>query len=123
MSIEDLSAVYHKAFGRPPPLRASEAFVQANVRYHQQAQAQGGLKSSTVRQLIELAEGKASVKAGTKFIRSWRGSTYEVAVTADGEFIYQNQTYRSLSAIARQITGTAWNGRAFFGVTNALQHG
>ena len=123
MSMWDQSAAYHKAFGRPPPLRASEAFVRANVLYHQQAQAQGGLKGSTVRQLIELAEGKTSVKAGTKFIRSWRGGTYEVTITADGSFIYKNQTYRSLSAIAHAITGTKWNGRAFFGVTKALQHG
>jgi hypothetical protein len=98
-------------------------FALNNLRYHEQSQQHGGLRFSSIRQLLTLAEGKTALKEGTKLIRSWRGTTYEVAVTVDGKFIFQDRPYRSLSAIAEVITGTKWNGRAFFGVTKALQHG
>ena len=52
---------------------------------------------------------------GTRFIREWNGDRYEVTVTRDG-FDFQGKTFRSLSAIAKVITGTHWNGRAFFGL-------
>ena len=122
MTTEELMAAYKKAFKRPPPLRASEAFVLANVLYSQQAGFYGGLKSSTIRQLQTLADGTVNLREGTIIIRSWRGQTFEVTVTADGSFIFQNQSYRSLSAIAFAITGTKWNGRIFFGVKRVL-HG
>lgn len=120
---DDLIQAYKEAFGCAPPARASEAFLQGNVDYHRQTKLHGGLKPNTIRDLVTLAEGKPTLKEGTKFIRNWQGNTYEVAVTSEGRFIFRNQPYRSLSAIAREITGTPWNGRAFFGVTKALQHG
>jgi hypothetical protein len=123
MTKEDLLAKYKEAFGTLPPSRMGLEFATNNLRYHEQCQQYGGLRPSTIRQLVALAEGKTALKEGTKLIRSWRGTTHEVAVTVDGTFIYQNQPYRSLTAIARHITGTPWNGRAFFGVTKALQHG
>lgn len=120
---EDIARAYHKVFGTLPPNRMGVEFALNNLQYHQQCQRHGGLKSSTIRQLASLAEGKTALKEGTKLIRSWRGTTYEVAVTVDGKFIYQNQPYRSLSAIAHTITGSKWNGRTFFGVTKGLQNG
>lgn len=120
---EEVIRAYHKVFGILPPNRMGLDFALNNLRYHEQSQQHGGLRTSAVRQLLTLAEGKAVLKEGTKLIRNWRGTTYEVAVMADGTFIYQNQPYRSLSAIAEAITGTKWNGRAFFGITRALQHG
>lgn len=119
---EEIVSAYHKAFGTLPPNRMGIEYALNNLHYHEQCQHHGGLKLSTIRQMITLLEGKTALKEGTKIIRNWRGTTYEVAVTGNGTYIFQNKPYRSLSAIARQITGTAWNGRAFFGVTKALHH-
>ena len=54
---------------------------------------------------------------GTKLYRIWKGKQYEVMVGKDGCFIFDGETYKSLSAVARKITGTKWNGKTFFGVT------
>ena len=54
---------------------------------------------------------------GTKLYRIWKGKQYEVMVGKDGKFIFDGETYKSLSAVARKITGTKWNGKRFFGVT------
>jgi len=54
---------------------------------------------------------------GTRMVREWNGRVHEV-VAADGGFEYQGRRYRSLTAVAKEITGTHWNGRAFFGVAN-----
>ena len=51
----------------------------------------------------------------TRLMREWQGRSYEVLVLDDG-FLWQGTHYRSLSAIARQITGTAWSGPLFFGL-------
>ena len=56
------------------------------------------------------------MKPGTKFLREWNGRTHEVIAVADGGFLYRGIAYRSLSAIAREITGTRWSGPAFFGL-------
>ena len=58
------------------------------------------------------------LRAGVRLGRAWRGVTHVVTVLADG-FEWNGERYRSLSAIAREITGTSWNGRAFFGITKA----
>jgi hypothetical protein len=60
-----------------------------------------------------------SVKSGTRFLREWNGRTHEVSATADGRYAYGDSIYRSLSAIARKITGTRWSGPAFFGLNTA----
>ncbi len=52
---------------------------------------------------------------GTRLLREWQGQTYHVSVAADG-FEYGGKTYRSLTAISREITGTAWSGPLFFGL-------
>jgi len=51
----------------------------------------------------------------TRLVRDWNGKRYEVVVAADG-FVYDGAPYRSLSAIAKAITGAHWNGKLFFGV-------
>jgi hypothetical protein len=61
-----------------------------------------------------------ALKPGTSLIREWRGVRHEVRVIDDG-FTYQGQTFRSLSSIARHITGTKWNGLAFFGLKPATK--
>jgi Protein of unknown function (DUF2924) len=54
-------------------------------------------------------------KAGTRIVREWQGRLHEVSVLENG-FEYGGRTYRSLSEIAREITGTRWSGPAFFGM-------
>ena len=61
----------------------------------------------------------AQVPAGTLFEREYKGCLHKVFVTADGQYAYNGQAYRSLSVIAREITGTRWSGPAFFGVKAA----
>ncbi|MGB9644458.1 MAG: DUF2924 domain-containing protein, partial [Stellaceae bacterium] len=85
----------------------------------------GGLRSGRQRQLHQIARqlkqtGAATtprrpeLKPGTRLVRGWQGQTYEVLVLDDG-FSWQGTQHRSLSAIARKITGTAWSGPLFFG--------
>lgn len=62
-----------------------------------------------------IKQNNYNFETGTKFIRSYKGIKYEVEVSEKG-FIYNGKNYKSLSAIAKLITGTQWNGKLFFGV-------
>jgi len=113
-------------FGNPPPLSLRHAFLVAACAYSIRTKAFGGLSAATRRRLRAIAEaardGKPTpaapvrTKAGTRLVRAWGGHTHVVTTQPDGRFEYDGQTYRSLSAIARAITGTNWNGHTFFGV-------
>ncbi len=58
---------------------------------------------------------KATLEIGSKMIRSYQGIKYEVEIVAQG-YLYQNKLYKSLSGVAKAITGKNWNGNVFFGV-------
>jgi hypothetical protein len=60
------------------------------------------------------------LKPGTKLVREWHGQVHTVDVLEDG-FIYQGERYRSLTRIARRITGTPWSGPLFFGIRRAVE--
>ena len=77
----------------------------------------GGLTPAQRQSLRRLASGKddLQLKPGTRLVRQWQGRTISVLVEQDG-FVWQDRTYRSLSAIARAVTGTAWSGPRFFGI-------
>src|SRR5438270_6498222 len=86
----------------------------------------GGLRQARQRQLRQLAQQfketgeirrrpSLELKAGTRLVREWQGRTYEVLVLDEG-FSWQGTHYRSLSAVARKITGTPWSGPLFFGL-------
>ena len=83
--------------------------------------APGGSASSTKLHSSSKKTGAATtprrpeLKPGTRLVREWQGQTYEVLVLDEG-FSWQGTQHRSLSAIARKITGTAWSGPLFFGV-------
>ena len=66
--------------------------------------------------LRSMAVRRTSKVRGTKLFRIWKGKQYEVMVGKDDKFIFDGETYKSLSAVARKITGTKWNGIKFFGV-------
>jgi hypothetical protein len=110
----------------PPPY--NRRFLESRLAYRVQELAYGGLRPSTVKRLIELGKHldggniklrKSRVQAlpiaGTRLIREWQGVEHCVTVRDDG-FEYQGRPYKSLSAIARAITGTRWNGWVFFGL-------
>ena len=64
---------------------------------------------------------RRSIKPGTRLLRTWQGQTHEVIAESTGQFLYRGETYRSLSAIARAITGTRWSGPTFFGIATPAQ--
>jgi hypothetical protein len=78
-----------------------------------QAAEFGGLTATERRQI---RSGVSSlVYKGSRLIRVWQGETYQVTVLADG-YLYADKKWRSLSAIAKAITGTSWSGPVFFGL-------
>ena len=96
------------------------------VAHRIQELALGGLRPEPRRQLLRIAQqlkqtGEATIRArpelkpGTRLMREWHGRTYDVLVL-DDSFSWQGTSYRSLSALARKITGTAWSGPLFFGL-------
>ncbi|MEY3080063.1 MAG: hypothetical protein RJA94_48 [Pseudomonadota bacterium] len=110
----------------PPPF--NRKYIENRLAYRIQELAYGGLKPETIRQLEKLGEeldgGKVNVRkrpandrpvSGTRLIRDYQGVEHCVTVR-DNDFEYQGRPYKSLSAIARAITGTQWNGLAFFGL-------
>ena len=125
--IADLKAQWRTLFGtEPPPF--NRPYLQSRLAYRIQELAYGGLKPETLARLEALGdelereerEGKRPRYperpiAGTRLIREYRGVQQTVTVTANG-FEWQGRPYQSLSAIARAITGTRWNGRVFFGL-------
>jgi len=128
-STPDLKAQWRDLFdSEPPPF--NRRHLENRLAYRIQELAYGGLKPETIRRLERLGEEldggdrkKSRVRAntmpiaGTRLIREWQGVEQIVNVTADG-FEWQGRPYKSLSAIARAITGTRWNGWVFFGLKN-----
>jgi hypothetical protein len=127
MSVNELKAEWSRLFGAHAP-NNSRPFLELRLAYRMQELAYGGLSKTTVRILDSLADeyrGLAVRKpilidprkpiAGTKLIREWAGVEHTVTVLRDG-FEYEGRRYKSLSAIARAITGTRWNGWRFFGL-------
>ncbi len=103
----------------PPRLRAET--LRRLLAYKEQVQALGGLTASERRMLRSVASGKpvgdvaAQASPGTHLVREWNGRTYRVEVV-DGGYLLDGTPYRSLSAVAKRITGTAWSGPRFFGL-------
>ncbi|NND20018.1 MAG: DUF2924 domain-containing protein [Silicimonas sp.] len=104
----------------PPRLRAE--ILRRLLAYEMQAQSLGGLTTGERRMLRSVASGKsigdlsAQASPGTHLVREWNGRTYRVDVTAAG-YVLDGTTHRSLSAVAKRITGTAWSGPRFFGLS------
>ena len=111
---------WHQIFHAPPPPKLSRDLLIRAIAYHLQEEEQGGLDLRTKRRLLSPArtletDGGVSLKPGTKIIREWHGRTHRVTVLETG-FDYAGRRYRSLSRIAREITGTRWSGPSFFGL-------
>ncbi|EAQ34132.1 hypothetical protein NB311A_09416 [Nitrobacter sp. Nb-311A] len=125
-----LKAKWRELFDTEPP-PYNRRFLESRLAYRIQELAYGGLKPQTLARLKELGKQfdkpvgvsirKRAVSdrpiAGTRLIREYQGIEHCVTVRRD-DFEYQGRPYQSLSAIARAITGTRWNGLVFFGLKN-----
>jgi hypothetical protein len=117
-----------RLFGHRPPKHISLRFMRRALAYEEQVKRFGG-HSKMVRKALEaalkangrgrqLSSPRLSVmqlRPGTHLVREWNGRTYQVEVAGEG-FRMDGKDYRSLSAIARKITGAHWSGPRFFGV-------
>lgn len=135
MSITDLKAKLTTLTGREAPRFAKRSLLTQLIAWRLQANAYGGLDPVLRRQLLAMGgKGKASsngeevcsrppaLRPGVKLLRSWKGVTHHVTVT-NGGFSWQDRTYKSLSVIAREITGTSWSGPVFFGLKKSKPAG
>lgn len=116
-----------KLLGCAPPPRLRSEFLHLAVEWHRQAKQQGGFQradreamSALFQTMKQGAEPRAlasrdDLKPGTVLMREWNGRHYEVRVTEEG-FLFNDKTWKSLSQVAREITGARWNGPAFFGL-------
>ena len=108
------------SFGCPPPRNCQARLLRSALAWQYQMTSLGhggsGATRAVGRQLKRATRsGPDVLSAGTRLVREWQGTTHHVTVRAKG-FDYGGRTYRSLSALAREITGGAWSGPAFFGL-------
>lgn len=126
LTMPELRREWQRVFGWAPPPSTKRPFMEAHLNYQRQVEVRGGLSKATLRQLADIAAQCAkspdapvltptTYKTGTRLIRVYQGRTHEVTLMPEG-YLYEGTAYKSLSAIARHITGTAWNGKTFFGM-------
>ena len=121
MALPELKAEWRTLFGNEPPGH-NRRYLESRLAYRIQELAYGGLKPETRKRLEALGEqfdGRNITRrrirddvmpiAGTRLLREWQGVEHIVTVLTD-DYEWQGRPYRSLSAIARAITGTRWNG-------------
>ena len=122
MTRQELIKVYQEVICKPPPVKARKEFLLGNISWHIQAQSISK-NANHLRQKIVMNTSRQKIlsnvnyKAGTRLIREWRGISHEVLIEAN-YFVWQQRKYKSLSEIAREITGTRWSGPRFFGLKN-----
>ena len=127
LSRADLKERWQNIYKRPPPDRISRPLLIRALAYHIQEQALGGLKPTSARLLEQFmdkqriqataptAPALPSYKPGTRLLRQWHGETHEVTLLDEG-VLYRGECYRSLTQVAKAITGIKWNGPLFFGL-------
>jgi hypothetical protein len=115
-----LAARWVEVFGCPAPRSCQAPLLRSAVAWQLQMQASAewcrpGSAARLARALRQPAVPVDTLAPGSRLLREWQGRTHEVSVLASG-FAYDGSVYRSLSAIARHITGTPWSGPLFFGL-------
>lgn len=127
LDVPALRAAWVGVFGRPPPKGISRRLLEHAAAYAAQAKVYGNLKPSVRRKLLQAARTPIASASGTRrqkqhealspgsrLVREWHGRCHTVEVTERG-FLYAGRQYRSLSEVAREITGARWSGPRFFG--------
>ncbi|MFO1173633.1 MAG: DUF2924 domain-containing protein [Paracoccaceae bacterium] len=117
-----LLALWQRRFGCTAPRNVSLGFLQRALGHAAQIDEEGDVPPRAIKALTSIAAGKvaaagsaAALRPGVCLMRDWNGRTYRVEVIAAG-FQMDGKCYRSLSAIARRITGVRWSGPRFFGI-------
>jgi hypothetical protein len=129
-SITDLRERWKVMHGKAPSQEIGRSFLARAVAYRLQEKAFGGLKPSTRRLLARVAEETTAgsspkkpqirkAQSGTILIREWQGTAHRVTMLDDG-VSFNGKHYRSLSEVAREITGSRWSGPRFFGLRSPL---
>lgn len=125
--IDELREEWRRLFQAPPPKRLSRDILLRGITYKLQECAFGGLSKSLLGKLHSSGSNdynpsqvrrrpRTSFKPGTRLVREWHDVTHTVVILADG-VEWRGQKYRSLSVVARKITGAQWSGPRFFGLT------
>lgn len=128
MTLPQLQDKWRDLYGTEPP-QYKKRFLIIKLAYRIQEILHGGLANSTKKYIKQTAmedkekvlgctnhqKGKEVILPGTRFIRYWQDQRYEVIAQEKG-FEYNGKPFRSLTAVAKEITGTHWNGRVFFGL-------
>jgi len=126
MTAPELRAEWRRLYRSQPPKLLRRDLLQLGVAWKLQERVLGGLSATTKRRLAELSRTMSensdlaqartiTLKPGARLVRDWNGETHEILVVEDG-FQWKGKTWRSLSAIARDMTGTRWSGPRFFGL-------
>jgi hypothetical protein len=122
LTVGELRHEWIQLIGTEYPRQAQRAYLLRAIAHHLQVKRHGGLPASLRRKLLKLAERPLSptaptrtLKAGARLLREWRGALHEVEVLDSG-YRYKERNFKSLSGIAREITGTQWSGPVFFGL-------
>ena len=121
-----LAELWRELYSSDPPEKISDLLMRQAIAYRLQVKHLGGLNFSTRRALKRVLEesgatrlkphfGSTHVTNGTVLVREWHGDTHQVTVTEKG-VLYRGKLFRSLSEVAREITGTRWSGPLFFGL-------
>ena len=125
LGFQELREIWRQRLG-PPPEIASTDLTRRWLAYELQVQAYGGLRSETRRRLKQLYKAfktnptytptrNLGLKPGLVLTREWNGARHQVIVLEKG-FAYGGENFRSLSEVARRITGSHWSGPLFFGL-------
>ena len=136
LSDEKLNQQFKITYRADPPSRMRRPLLIQALAYRMQEKAQGGLKPATRRLLTSIADDatvrrarpvarERRIKPGTTLLREWHGVQHRLTVLEDG-VQFGGERYRSLSQVARKITGSRWSGPLFFGLKSAsreAQHG
>ena len=122
---KELVEKWRSLYKTGPPVRSQNKFLLYAVAHRMQEKALGGLKPATRRFLEKAAQNNdaskqqllptISIKPGTRMLREWHGVTHEVIIL-ESRVLCNGKYYRSLSEVARYITGTRWSGPLFFGL-------
>ena len=124
LSPDELRKEWRRLYRSQPPRLSRDLLIRA-IAYRIQELRYGGLSKTVIGKLAALGKAEQpgektavegeKIRAGARLVREWHGRTHAVTVE-EGGFTYAGRTYRSLSAIARDITGARWSGPRFFGL-------
>lgn len=114
----DLRERWKKLTGDPAP-RISPALLRLALAWEIQTRAFGGHPRATQQKLAQAAAAKTCTlptQPGMRLVREWNGTAHVVTIGEDNVIRWAGREWRSLSEVARAITGTRWSGPAFFGL-------